>query len=177
MSTSQINVAFHAWLSNGDESHITTNIGNGYSVKSGKFVAPVSGIYLFAVTVMGKSGCAEHLDIFKNNNRVGMVKTEKTKDLDSGSNVIVLDLTTSDVVYLKYFQNGACQGLFTYKDYAYNTFSGFLIKKYKIMKLAHKTTNRNQGTYCDNPSLLNYAKINYKSQHHYITFKPYFVKC
>ncbi|KAJ8298859.1 hypothetical protein KUTeg_022919 [Tegillarca granosa] len=122
-NASQINVAFHAWLSNGDASNsiivkynrVTTNIGNGYSVKTGKFVAPVGGIYLFAVTVMGKSGCSEHLDIFKNNNRVGMVRSEKTKDLDSGSNVIVLDLTISDVVYLKYFQNGACQGLYPTK--------------------------------------------------------------
>ncbi|KAJ8298861.1 hypothetical protein KUTeg_022921 [Tegillarca granosa] len=132
-----MNVAFHAWLSKGGTkgatvryNRVTSNIGNGYNVNTGKFVAPVSGTYLFSVTVMGKSGCNEHLDIFKNNDRVGMVRSEKSKDLDSGTNVLVMDVTSSDVVYLKCFENGACQCLFTYKDYAYNTFSGFLIKQH-----------------------------------------------
>ncbi|KAJ8298858.1 hypothetical protein KUTeg_022918 [Tegillarca granosa] len=136
-TASQINVAFHAWLSKSDTkslivryNRVTTNIGNGYSANTGKFVAPVSGIYLLAATIIGKSGCPEHLDIFKNNERVGMVRSERTKDSDSGSSVIVLDLTISDSVYLKHFGHSTCKRLRTYKDYAFNTFSGFLIKQH-----------------------------------------------
>lgn len=128
-------VAFHAWLSHwvpkkGETikyNQVTTNIGNGYNSNTGKFVAPVSGVYMFAATVTGRKGFA-HLDIIKNYHRVGNVRSEETKDLDSGTKVIVLKLNASDAVYLRH-EVGGSHDLFTYMNYGFNTFSGFLIKR------------------------------------------------
>ncbi|KAJ8299633.1 hypothetical protein KUTeg_023693 [Tegillarca granosa] len=60
---------------------------------------------------------------------IGVVRSEITKDLDTGTKVIVLKLMASDAVYLK---NQVNHGLWTDRNYAFNTFSGFLIKQITI---------------------------------------------
>lgn len=82
---------------------------------------------MFAVTVMDQTGKGPaHLDIFKNGNRVGSIRSEETKELDSASKVVVLNLRALDVVYVKNYVN---HNLCTTADYAFNTFSGILIKE------------------------------------------------
>ncbi|KAJ8307110.1 hypothetical protein KUTeg_015194 [Tegillarca granosa] len=129
------NVAFYSWLANENTAHsrvikydrVVTNIGNGYSVSTGRFVAPVSGTYAFSVTVSDKSGVGPaHLDIMKNDIEVGAVRSEKTVDMDLGSQTVVLSLKASDNVYIK---NRGNHGLHSHRGrYAINTFSGFLIR-------------------------------------------------
>ncbi|KAJ8309961.1 hypothetical protein KUTeg_011826 [Tegillarca granosa] len=134
-TTRTTNVAFYSWLANENTAHsrvikydrVVTNIGNGYSVSTGRFVAPVSGTYAFSVTVSDKSGVGPaHLDIMKNDIEVGAVRSEKTVDMDLGSQTVVLSLKASDNVYIK---NRGNHGLHSHRGrYAINTFSGFLIR-------------------------------------------------
>ncbi|KAJ8299177.1 hypothetical protein KUTeg_023237 [Tegillarca granosa] len=128
-----LTVAFYAWLSNGNTkrtiikyNQVKTNIGKGYNPNTGKFVAPVSGIYMLAITVSTYRVGYSHVDIIKNGHVICVVLSENLKDLDSDTKVVVLKLMASDTIYMI---QRTSYSLWTDLPHALNTFSGFLIKK------------------------------------------------
>uniref|UniRef100_A0A8W8IM86 C1q domain-containing protein n=1 Tax=Magallana gigas TaxID=29159 RepID=A0A8W8IM86_MAGGI len=73
----QSQIAFHVHLTRNinnlgvrqaiEFNHVLLNDGNGYSVYTGHFVAPVSGLYVFAWTISSGDGTCMIYDVVKNN--------------------------------------------------------------------------------------------------------------
>ena len=47
---------------------VTLNVGNGYNPSSGKFTAPVAGLYQFTATYFQNNGYSSFVQLVKNNN-------------------------------------------------------------------------------------------------------------
>ncbi|KAJ8298949.1 hypothetical protein KUTeg_023009 [Tegillarca granosa] len=129
-------IAFYARLSNdittiGDNqaieyNEVITNLGHGYDSRHGHFIAPIDGIYIFAVTAMGEPNEALHLNIVKNGAIVGYARAALSTEYESGTAVITLSLVAGDMVWVRY---GSSIGSASRKVHGggFNTFSGALL--------------------------------------------------
>lgn len=109
------NVFFNAKLTMGvtlDALHIVVfdqvleNVGGGYSASTGIFRAPVSGTYLFSLTILSK-GKAQyaHIQLMKNDTELGraFAGSEVANWAQTGAIAIAEHLTEGDEVYTREF--------------------------------------------------------------------------
>ncbi|CAC5387867.1 C1QL [Mytilus coruscus] len=107
-------VAFSAYMSTSEHnpsSHhqlvfdvVQTNIGNAYNKYTGAFVAPVSGVYVFAWTIYTGDNGKTFFNIIVNNSVYGSTFGETDNgccDYDSDSGTIVVSLNQGDTVYIR----------------------------------------------------------------------------
>ncbi|XP_062582348.1 cerebellin-1-like isoform X3 [Saccostrea cucullata] len=105
-------VAFHAYMSSNVQiktlskhkifvyDRVETNVGNGYDVKSGKFTAPESGVYVIHTTTVAVDRSACTIEIVKNGviKDIGFADAYDHNDRASSSTLTILNLKKGDVV-------------------------------------------------------------------------------
>lgn len=102
-------VAFQAFLTqtvSGSQSQIlifddvALNIGDGYKVLHGNFLAPVAGTYLFTVHACSGNGHADVLDLNVNGNNIGRVLAGSESFHACNTGTWVTHLSVGDDVYV-----------------------------------------------------------------------------
>ena len=109
-----------------------TNIGGHYSYSTGIFTCEFPGIYVFELHIM-KSPGSEYASCYIRKNEIGVVSAFTNPDSDSdvgmygSTNSVVFHLIQGDTVDV-----GFCSPMASIYmiggDYAYTTFSGFMLK-------------------------------------------------
>ncbi|KAK3106026.1 hypothetical protein FSP39_011224 [Pinctada imbricata] len=102
---------------------VIENIGNGYNSFTGKFTAPVSGIYSFSVSMMSDSSNYMQLGIMKNRQLLTTLFTN-AKTFPQSSNTINVSLQRGDTMWI---QRRSGRMLHAHNLDRYNTFSGVLV--------------------------------------------------
>ncbi|XP_061180510.1 complement C1q-like protein 4 [Saccostrea echinata] len=79
---------------------VETNIGNGYDAKSGKFIAPESGVYVIHTTTVAFDRSYSIIEIVQNGviRDVGLADAYNHSDRASSSTLTILNLKKGDVV-------------------------------------------------------------------------------
>jgi hypothetical protein len=122
-------VAFQATLTSGDTARaggaikfndVSVNIGNGYDPRTGKFTAPVGGLYQITATYLQKNGYTSWVRMMKNNTLIGDIHANH-KNYDQLTKTILVTLEKGDTFWVK-LQNGAVFG-----TQRYTQFGGFLL--------------------------------------------------
>ncbi|XP_062844805.1 complement C1q-like protein 4 [Trichomycterus rosablanca] len=137
MNAGQPKVAFSAGLAAGQKgpfntetnliySKVISNIGGAYNSHTGVFTAPVKGVYYIRFTAAAYNSNSHNMgvNLYKNGQHL-MHLGEYDSDGKARhvSGALVLELDTSDVVYIRLLTNYAL-----YEDLLLrNTFSGFLV--------------------------------------------------
>ncbi|KAG8131189.1 hypothetical protein E2320_017749 [Naja naja] len=105
-------------------SSVETNIGNFFDVMTGRFGAPVNGVYFFSFNMMKHEDVEEvYVYLMHNGNTVfSLYSFESKGKSDSSSNSAVLKLAKGDEVWLR-MGNGALHG----DHQRFSTFAGFLL--------------------------------------------------
>ncbi|XP_045174446.2 complement C1q-like protein 4 [Mercenaria mercenaria] len=104
---------------------VITNLGTAYSKYAGDFRAPVSGTYVFSVTLMAYGGHTTHYRIVKNGTGMGNIYLRgQDGAYTSSALTTVLELKQGDSVSVQNIDPD--EYLF---GYAYNAFSGFLLQQ------------------------------------------------
>jgi len=103
---------------------VVTNIGSAYNLHVGVFSAPVSGIYVFSVSLLNYAGHTTGYQFRKNNDVISNIflHAPDTSHFESTSQSVVIQLTKGDDVTLRNMSpNESLRG-----D-NYCTFAGFLV--------------------------------------------------
>ncbi|XP_060092074.1 complement C1q tumor necrosis factor-related protein 3 isoform X2 [Heteronotia binoei] len=105
-------------------SSVETNIGNFFDVMTGRFGAPVNGVYFFTFSMMKHEDVEEvYVYLMHNGNTVfSLFSYEAKGKMDTSSNSAVLKLAKGDEVWLR-MGNGALHG----DHQRFSTFAGFLL--------------------------------------------------
>ena len=102
---------------------VSINVGNGYNPGTGKFTAPVDGIYLISFSYLQANGYTSHVQLIKD----GAVYTElhaNHKNHDQLSKTVLIQLKKGQNIWVRLVKSS------TYAVYGggkYTTFSGYLI--------------------------------------------------
>jgi len=103
--------------------NVRENIGHGYNNMSGHFTAPVSGTYVFHVTLCSyKMGVSGEFFAFLYVNNEPMARFLATQPYQQSSQMLVITLKANDIVVVK--SSVLDQG---YIGHAFSSFSGFLL--------------------------------------------------
>ncbi|XP_069076719.1 complement C1q tumor necrosis factor-related protein 3 isoform X2 [Pleurodeles waltl] len=105
-------------------SSVETNIGNFFDVMTGRFSAPVAGVYFFTFSMMKHEEVDEvYVYLMHNGNTIiSMHSYEAKGNQDTSGNSAVLKLSKEDEVWLR-MGTGALHG----DHQRYCTFAGFLL--------------------------------------------------
>ncbi|XP_067846984.1 complement C1q tumor necrosis factor-related protein 3-like isoform X1 [Heptranchias perlo] len=105
-------------------SSVETNVGSYFDVMTGRFSAPIAGVYFFIFNMMKHEDVEEtSVYLMHNGNAIiSMYSSESKGKHDTAGNSGVLKLATGDEVWLR-MGNGALHG----DHQRYCTFSGFLL--------------------------------------------------
>ncbi|XP_048360123.1 complement C1q tumor necrosis factor-related protein 3 isoform X1 [Sphaerodactylus townsendi] len=105
-------------------SSVETNIGNFFDVMTGRFGAPVDGVYFFTFNMMKHEDVEDvYVYLMHNGNTVFSLYSYESKGkMDTSSNSVVLKLAKGDEVWLR-MGNGALHG----DHQRFSTFAGFLL--------------------------------------------------
>ncbi|XP_035687117.1 complement C1q tumor necrosis factor-related protein 7-like [Branchiostoma floridae] len=104
--------------------HVFTNVGNGYDVTTGKFTAPMDGVYVFMYNV--------HKNLASHGMRVALMRNGDIQVLaedvsgdpqDMAGNSVILELTEGDGVWLELMLKQAINS----SKMRQSTFSGYLL--------------------------------------------------
>jgi len=103
---------------------VVTNVGNAYNPHVGVVTAPVSGIYVFSVSLLSYPGHKTHYQLYKNNDFVSNIylHTPSASDYETTSQTAVLQLVKGDDVTLR-----NVDGDESLHGVNYSTFAGFLV--------------------------------------------------
>ncbi|XP_029302319.1 complement C1q-like protein 4 [Cottoperca gobio] len=108
--------------------HVFINLGDGYSVETGIFTVPLSGVYSLAVTIFSDAGSAGALlaacaSLQVNDEVIVSGREKNTHDQEDSSTIVVArNLKAGDKVAVN-----LPIGCFLCDDSNYNTFSVFLL--------------------------------------------------
>lgn len=107
--------------------HVFTNVGSGYDASTGKFTAPIHGIYNFFFKTLVIGNFELNLDlVVVNGTAIVMAESYGTSTRDgTGSASCAIELKPGDTVFIRPRQNHASHA--NARDW--NTFSGFLVTK------------------------------------------------
>jgi len=103
---------------------VVTNVGNAYNPHVGSFTAPVSGIYVFSVSLLSMPGHITYCQWVKNNEFISkiFIHAPGAGLNESTSQTVVVQLTKGDDVTLRNMHvDGSLRG-----D-SYSTVAGFLL--------------------------------------------------
>ncbi|XP_048011783.1 complement C1q-like protein 2 [Megalobrama amblycephala] len=103
--------------------NVFTNIGNAYNPVTGIFTAPLTGAYMFRITVFGHGGTPATAGIFKNGKQMVTADGNQVQGVLNSSNGVVLILEVGDVVYVRLWTGSRTHD----SQNNHNTFSGFLL--------------------------------------------------
>ncbi|XP_062603383.1 cerebellin-3-like [Saccostrea cucullata] len=106
---------------------VISNVGGGYNPHTGIFTAPVSGDYVFFVTIQSTSRSGVQVDIVLNGSSKvrAMASSYDTNDRwETGTNLVTLFLKQGDTVWIRHHHG---TGYYTYSDAPTTTISGYLI--------------------------------------------------
>ncbi|KAL4217435.1 hypothetical protein ACF0H5_023885 [Mactra antiquata] len=112
--------------------HMYTDVGSGYNARTGVFISPVAGIFVFEVTTLAERNKYSYLDLYHNSNYILSVYGHKSGcDYGSGANAIILDIQKGDRVYVK-ARDSSLYGDIDINIYGrtseiYSIFSGYLV--------------------------------------------------
>jgi hypothetical protein len=132
--TGKIQVAFYVYMSQSIQisflsvnktlvyDQIETNVGNGYHMTTGYFVAPEDGVYAFQVTTVAKDKSSCSVELVKNElvKDVGWADASSHYGRTSSSTFTVLNLKAGDIMKVRV---GSAYG----GNYERLSFSGFKI--------------------------------------------------
>ena len=102
---------------------VSLNIGNGYSPSTGKFTAPVDGIYQISFSYLQVNGYTSHVQLIKD----GSMYTElhaNHKNYDQLTKTVLIQLKKSQTVWVRLVK-GSTHAV--YGRNRYTTFAGYLI--------------------------------------------------
>ncbi|XP_061177315.1 complement C1q-like protein 4 [Saccostrea echinata] len=105
-------IAFYAYMSSNIQiktlskhrifvyDRVETNIGNGYDAKSGKFIAPESGVYVIHTTTVSYDKSHSVIEVVKHGviKNIGIADSGNHDDYASTSTLTVLNLKRGDVL-------------------------------------------------------------------------------
>ena len=102
---------------------VSLNIGSGYNPSTGKFTAPVDGIYQISFSYLQRNGYSSHVQLIRDGN----VYTElhaNHKSYDQLSKTVLIQLKKSQTVWVRLVKSSsyAVHGV-----NRYTTFAGYLI--------------------------------------------------
>ena len=101
-----------------------TNVGNGYSKKTGKFRCKIPGLYFFIAVIIRKAGSISyaycHIRVNDKNTVYAIAYSTNSRDHPSGAAHLTVQLKEEDEVYL-----GDCRGVDQFDPRTH--FSGFMI--------------------------------------------------
>ncbi|XP_052705649.1 heavy metal-binding protein HIP-like [Crassostrea angulata] len=132
-------VAFHAHLSNNVQNlglhqaihfdKVLLNEGNGYSVHAGEFVAPVSGLYVFAWTISsGEHTCLKY-DVVKNSAILAYYVSDAHDhdDWAVSSGTAVTRMNLGDRVWIRVSDYLPCSHIVYGAGLGTSSFAGYLL--------------------------------------------------
>ena len=107
----EVDVAFFATLTNHQThvgvhqtilfDHVVTNIGNAYNNHLGSFIAPVSGTYVFSISILTWAKDSAYY-ISKNGNAVSYIYCDAIQSgYDSSSQTVILSLNQHDDITIR----------------------------------------------------------------------------
>ena len=103
---------------------VVTNVGNAYNSHVGSFTAPVSGFYVFSVSLLNYPGHTTGYQFHKNNDLISSIflHAPDASHYESTSQTVVIQLTKGDDVTLR--NMSVDENL---RGSNYSTFAGFLV--------------------------------------------------
>ncbi|XP_052769576.1 complement C1q-like protein 4 [Mya arenaria] len=131
--TSQVSPRVVRHMHDGDGvifDRVLLNAGGGYNNATGSFTVPLSGIYLFAVSVFDHMATAAtgnakiHAEIVQNNSTIGRVFAHADMhNRDQGAETVIVTVNTGDVIWVRVVDNNdlGLGGEF------YTSFAGYML--------------------------------------------------
>ena len=130
----QVVVAFQATLTSGHLgpnyadgaikfNDVSLNIGNGYKPSSGKFTAPVGGLYQFTASYLQQNGYTSYVRLMKDNTVLSDIHANH-KNYDQLTKTILVTLKKGDTFWVKLEKNSIYA---VYGTSRYTEFGGFLV--------------------------------------------------
>ncbi|XP_078698557.1 caprin-2-like [Branchiostoma floridae x Branchiostoma belcheri] len=104
--------------------HVFTNVGNGYDVATGKFTAPMDGVYVFMYNIHKNLASHGMRVALMHNGEIQVLAEDVSGDPhDMAGNSVILQLTEGDGVWLELLQKQAINS----NKSRQSTFSGYLL--------------------------------------------------
>lgn len=103
------------------------NFGNAYGTDSGKFTAPVQGLYIFSVFVCSYKDRYVHFAIMKGSTYLIKGTQHENTNMDCSSATVTASLDVGDTVSVQSTSASSTQTEIHQDSYRKNVFSGVLV--------------------------------------------------
>ena len=102
---------------------VSLNIGNGYNPSTGKFTAPVDGVYQISFSYLQQQGYTSHVQLIKDGNVYTQLHANH-KSYDQLSKTVLIQLKKGQTVWIRLVKSS---GYAVHGRSKYTTFAGYLI--------------------------------------------------